>query len=135
MKIKVVLLGVLFIVVIATLMAFFISKSSPNVQNVDTKIQNLNVTVVPGIYLYNDRVYLVYFRPFQEVTIYGKSYSPANQTIPNGVFILENNTVIKFGSNVVVSVVIDNVVQNVTLPVFYGPVGIPQGGYLKLTSY
>ncbi|MEL9969905.1 MAG: hypothetical protein QXR57_04225 [Metallosphaera sp.] len=135
MKIKVVLLGVLFIVVIATLMAFFISKSSPNVQNVDTKIQNLNVTVVPGIYLYNDRVYLVYFRPFQEVTIYGKSYSPANQTIPNGVFILENNTVIKFGSNVVVSVVIDNVVQNVTLPVFYGPVGIPPGGYLKLTSY
>ncbi|MEM3195955.1 MAG: hypothetical protein QW699_05535 [Metallosphaera sp.] len=135
MKIKVVILGVLFIVVIATLMAFFISKSSPNVQNVDTKIQNLNVTVVPGIYLYNDRVYLVYFRPFQEVTIYGKSYSPANQTIPNGVFILENNTVIKFGSNVVVSVVIDNVVQNVTLPVFYGPVGIPPGGYLKLTSY
>ncbi|AEB95322.1 hypothetical protein [Metallosphaera cuprina] len=135
MKIKVVLLGVLFIVVIATLMAFFISKSSPNVQNVDTKIQNLNVTVVPGIYLYNDRVYLVYFRPFQEVTIYGKSYSPANQTIPNGVFILENNTVFKFGSNVVVSVVIDNVVQNVTLPVFYGPVGIPPGGYLKLTSY
>ncbi|MEM3848119.1 MAG: hypothetical protein QXQ06_06030, partial [Metallosphaera sp.] len=131
----VVILGVLFIVVIATLMAFFISKSSPNVQNVDTKIQNLNVTVVPGIYLYNDRVYLVYFRPFQEVTIYGKSYSPANQTIPNGVFILENNTVIKFGSNVVVSVVIDNVVQNVTLPVFYGPVGIPPGGYLKLTSY
>lgn len=96
---------------------------------------NLNVTtLVPGIYAHEGVVCLVYFRPFQTVTIEGVTYAPMNKGPPNGIFRLQNSTPLILHKNITVELVIDNVPQNVTLPVFLEPVGVQPHSILVMNA-
>ncbi|BCS93127.1 hypothetical protein L3N51_01914 [Metallosphaera sp. J1] len=130
-----ILVGIVLIVSISVITALLLTHLPNRVPVPSNSTLNLNVTtLVPGIYAHSGDVCLVYFRPFQTVIIEGQSYTPENQGPPNGVFKLQNETPLVLRGNITIEVVIDNVPQNVTLPVFLEPVGVQPHGILTLNT-
>ncbi|BBL46927.1 hypothetical protein [Metallosphaera sedula] len=134
---RTVVIGITLILVVSVITGIIVTRL-PNQVTIPSNSSfggNLNVTtLVPGIYAHEGVVCLVYFRPFQTVTIEGVTYVPVNQGPPNGVFKLQNSTPLILSKNITIELVIDNVPQNVTLPVFLEPVGVQPHSILVMNA-